>query len=79
MPEWIRNNPAIVIAAMICATILIYGMMQMWCANGQRYEYHSWQGYIDVFDKREGVVYRGSTITDYVNRKSIKSEMERKK
>ena len=84
LPDWMDNNQAVVIAAMVCATILVYGLMQMWCANGQRYEYHrnaakgsfdSTTYYTTVFDKRTGVFYDRIILDDYVRGKTTKRKL----
>lgn len=81
-----NDNRAIVIAAMVCVTILIYGLMQMWCADGQRYEYHRnavkdsfdrTTYFTKVFDKRTGVFYSLGSVGDYVDGKTTTRKLER--
>lgn len=47
--------PAIIIAA----AIIIYGFMQMYISNAQRYQFHESEHFkrLDVFDKRTGRIY----------------------
>lgn len=86
LADWMNDNRAIAIAAMVCVTVLIYGLMQMWCADGQRYEYHrnavkdgfdSTTYYITVFDKRTGVFYGLGSVGNYVDGKTTTRKLER--
>ena len=81
-----NDNRAVVIAAMVCVTILVYGLMQMWIANGQRYEYYHYEvngGYgsnanaVRIFDKRTGEYYTfNGTVFDLVNARIAKRKYE---
>lgn len=77
-----NDNRAVVIAAMVCVTILVYGLMQMWIANGQRHELHTWtdkadNSVVQVFDKRTGKCYTFSgMVFDYVNAETSRRKWE---
>lgn len=81
-----KSGNSIVVAAMICVTALILGVMAMWCVNGGRYEYHhnaengaydKTTYYTHIFDKRTGKCYTFSgTVLDYVNAESLRRKWD---
>ena len=69
--------PAIIIAT----SIIIYGFMQIYASNAQRYQLHEAERFNKlvriVFDKRTGVIYHAygtgnGSYFDVINGKSVK-------
>lgn len=66
----------IIAATIIAAAIIIYGLMQIYAAEAQRYHLHAGDGGYgySVLDKRTGRIYRAWGCIDAVKGEGVRRE-----